>query len=213
MNYEYNKDYYDKIYINYRRQNPPYKLLHYKEIVESFTNNSHRTLLDVGCGLGFFLKEMYPFWKVTGMEVSKYAVDRIKAELSGVNIFQAELENVILNRRFDVITAFDALEHIPNLPKALKNAYQLLRSGGLFVSSIPVYDGPFGLAVRLLDRDPTHIHKKSREFWLNILSERFEILYWAGVFRLLVLRRKYLYWPTEKLRVFSPAIIVVTAKK
>jgi hypothetical protein len=78
---------------------------------------------------------------------------------------------------------------------------------------VPVYDGPLGPVVRMLDGDPTHVHKESRDFWLDWAGERFVIQEWCGVFRYLLPRGPYINWPTQALRRIAPAIAVVVRNK
>jgi len=70
--------------------------------------------------------------------------------------------------RFDVITAWEVLEHIPQdmLPGFFQNVTTHLRSGGLFVASIATFE----------DRDPAtgavwHVTLKPREWWAERLEE------------------------------------------
>ena len=55
----------------------------------------------------------------------------------------------------------------------------LLRPGGLFVFVVPTYDGPLGPIVHLLDRDPTHIHRTNRKFWLDWAARHFDVQEWT----------------------------------
>ena len=71
---------------------------------------------------------------------------------------------------FDVIAAFDVLEHVPLLDKALMAVKERLVSGGHFIFVVPVYDGPTAPLINALDKDKTHIHRRPPRFWLD----------WAG---------------------------------
>lgn len=74
---------------------------------------------------------------------------------------------------------------------------------------VPVYDGPLGWLVKKLDNDPTHIHKRSRAFWLDLIEKYFELVEWRGVFRMLFFGKFYLNLTTLLLRQISPAVILV----
>lgn len=88
----------------------------------------------------------------------------------------------------------------------------MLKPGGLFLFVVPVYDGVTGKIVNRLDRDPTHIHKRGRDFWLQWASEGLEILDWHGIFRYLVAGRWYAHLPTRRLRRQASAILVACQK-
>ena len=84
-----------------------------------------------------------------------------------------------------------------------------LTPGGIFLFVVPVYDGPMGPIIRTLDRDPTHVHKRSRAWWLELISRKFEVTSWTGIFRYLAGGRFYLHLPTRALRQVAPAIAIV----
>jgi len=114
---------------------------------------------------------------------------------------------------FDIIVAFDVLEHIMELETIPENIASKLNPGGYFIFVVPVYDGPTGPIIRKLDHDTTHRHKRSRFFWLAWVSSHFTVCQWQGVFRYLFPFGGYLHVPTKLLRRMAPAIAVVARKK
>jgi SAM-dependent methyltransferase len=114
---------------------------------------------------------------------------------------------------FDVITAFDVFEHIPLLDATLDWISCNLRPGGGLVFVVPVYDGPTGPLIRFLDRDPSHVHRRSRDFWLVLASGKFGLLDWYGIYRYLVPGGIYLHVVTRRLRRFTPAIACVMQRR
>jgi len=112
--------------------------------------------------------------------------------------------------KFDVVTAFDVLEHISDLDGALTTIRAALPSDGALIAVVPVYDGPLGAVVRLLDHDPTHVQKESRAFWIRSIERHFTILHYEGLFRFLVPHtRRYLHAHSAALAPLSPAILIV----
>jgi SAM-dependent methyltransferase len=121
----------------------------------------------------------------------------------------ADASRAPFHAQFDGIVAFDVLEHVPALDEAARYVVESLRPDGVFVFVVPVYDGPLGPVIRLLDRDPTHVHKRSRQWWMEWASRSFEVVSWTGILRYLVLPSYYLHVPSRAIRNFAPAIAVV----
>jgi 2-polyprenyl-3-methyl-5-hydroxy-6-metoxy-1,4-benzoquinol methylase len=119
---------------------------------------SGRRLLDVGCAAGYFLEAARARgWDVTGLELSRYALDRARA--AGLTVHGASILAPPDFPPFDVITLWDTIEHLAEPAVALVNARRLLRPNG--VIAISTGDRKSTLA-RLLGRrwrllnDPTH---------------------------------------------------------
>jgi SAM-dependent methyltransferase len=190
---------------------PPAKLLYHLEAVRRRQPGGR--LLDVGCGYGFFLAAAAPHYEVEGCDVSAHALERARAALPGVPLHQAGAAGLSLPRSFDVITAFDSLEHATDLDAAFANLRRHLAPGGVLALTVPVYDGLPGAMTRLLDRDPTHVWKKGRGFWRAALGRHgFTPLDDVGLWRYFLLKRRYLFFASPRLREFSPALFL-TARR
>jgi SAM-dependent methyltransferase len=141
-----------------------------------------------------------------GIDASEYAIGCARARVPGVAFEVSRAGEFPVSGPFDLITAFDVLEHIPRLHDTLSWVAANLRPGGALLFVVPVYDGPLGWLVRRLDRDPTHVHKHGRGFWLTQASHHLELRDWSGVFRYLVAGSCYIHVPGRMYRRFSPAI-------
>ncbi len=87
--------------------------------------------LEVGCGSGFFLRELsrFGFKEVLGVEPSEDAVQRA-GELRG-KIYNGFFENASFeNGSIDLICCFQTLDHVTNPLNVLKKCAELLRPGG-----------------------------------------------------------------------------------
>jgi len=210
----FGENYYQTVYRNYNRQNPPRKLNFYQKLLTSHLRQTQSVkLLDVGCAFAAFLKSLPQSWERYGIDVSTHSIEAAKAKSSGIQLASATLETVPFRGPFDAITSFDVIEHIADLDRVAEIVSSLLKSGGIFVFVVPVYDGPLGWVVHALDKDPTHIHKTNRDFWLSWASKSFDIVEWRGTYRFLTPLGVYLHFPSRLFRRWSPAIAVVVRRK
>ena len=204
---EFDSQYYKTQYRDYRRQNPPRKLAHYRRLLETALDRVERPrVLDLGCAFGLFLRSLNPLWDCTGIDVSEHAIRSAAPASPGIRFLTMLPGQYPDLGLFDGITAFDVLEHIPQLDEVLDWIRGSLTPGGVLLAVVPVYDGPTGPVVRWLDRDPTHVHRISRAAWLSSLRARFPALDWHGIFRYLLPGGYYVHVPTRRLRRFAPAI-------
>jgi 2-polyprenyl-3-methyl-5-hydroxy-6-metoxy-1,4-benzoquinol methylase len=213
MVHRFEKEYFRDVYAgDYLRRNPPYKINSYLSRILAFKKDGR--LLDIGCAYGLFLKAASKNFECEGIDISKHAISVAKKYVTKeVKLHVGSVENMRLNRGFDVICCFDVLEHLPNLDKALRTIKNYLNNDGIFIMSVPVYDGFIGKFVAYLDKDETHLTKESRNFWLKqVKADGFKIELFEGIFRYFLLKSFYLHFVSSIVRRYSPAIIIVARK-
>lgn len=208
-------DYFSAAYRDYEKQNPDRKLDHYLAIITSRITDPAPKVLDAGCGLGAFLARTahrQPAWTLFAADVDESAVEATRKRVPMADVRLGSLDALTFDTSFDVVTAWDVLEHVPDLDGARRAIRSLLRPGGLLVFVVPVYDGLTGPAIRLLDRDPTHLHRKPRSFWIEWAEDGFRDVHWHGIYRYLLAGRFYAHVPTRGLRNHTPAIAVTALR-
>ncbi|WP_419213194.1 class I SAM-dependent methyltransferase [Maribacter sp. X9] len=100
-------------------------------------SNHEKTLLDVGAGTGeFLLKAKHQKWSTLGIEPNEIA--KGKASDKGLIIYK-ELKELDLSEKFEVITLWHVLEHLPNLQEDIKKIEQLLSPNGTLIIAVPNY--------------------------------------------------------------------------
>lgn len=135
----------------YREQNlapPAFVQMRLDEIVAEFASyRQTNRLLDLGCGAGNqLLAARKGGWTAQGLDVAPSAIQHVR-EL-GFEVFHGELRDAQFPAaHFDVITAAELLEHLPDPRAELKEIARLLRPGGLFWTTTP---NARGLAARVL---------------------------------------------------------------
>jgi SAM-dependent methyltransferase len=131
-------------------------------------------LLDFGCGGGSYLQCMHSLgWRVTGLDMSAPAVQRIRSFL-GLHALVGTLPHPLLEPgSFDVITLWHSLEHVHDPLTVLRAAHQLLAPGGRLLVAAPNIDSLpfrwFGPAWYALDvpRHLTHFTPRTLELMLQ----------------------------------------------
>jgi SAM-dependent methyltransferase len=97
-------------------------------------------LLDVGCGLGFFVRAVGRLggWEAWGCEISPAAVRYAREKLGLSNVLCGRLEDAPLaTRSFDVITLWDVIEHLSAPDPLLRRCAELLADDGFLFLHTP----------------------------------------------------------------------------
>jgi SAM-dependent methyltransferase len=108
------------------------------------------TVLDLGCGTGVISKEMSAWAQVTSLDMSALALKFCKGR--GLSrLVQADgIAMPIVNNGVSAMVALDIFEHIADDRAAFREAYRVLRPGGLLVLSVPAFSwlwGPHDIAL------------------------------------------------------------------
>lgn len=101
-----------------------------KIISAQFTNNPR--VLDVGCFDGRFLAELQNAQRY-GVEIS--AAGSEKAKQRNITIVGSDYKRIETKLNFDVVTAFDVLEHVDDPKGFIRLFSEKLRDGGLLIIS------------------------------------------------------------------------------
>ena len=118
-------------------------------------NKNHR-LLDVGCGTGIVLVMLEQFGEATGVDASDVALEFCKRRgLTHLHKSENETELPFSDQSFDVITAFDLLEHLDQDLKLLMEMKRVCSPGGTILLTVPAH--PF-----LWSEHDTALHHKRR---------------------------------------------------
>lgn len=103
-------------------------------------------ILDAGCGTGAML-DVYRQWPdtiATGADLSPHALgfthSRGHNRLVGADLTCLPFKS----GSFDVVSALDVVEHVPDDAKAIAEISRVLRPGGILVGSVPAYQFLWG---------------------------------------------------------------------
>ena len=107
-----------------------------KKLLERFGKDALISVLDVGCHTGAFLGGLPEGWSRHGIE-SASEPSRFASERNAVRIVGSRVEDVgyDLAGRFDAVTMFDVVEHLPDPQTGIRAALRLLKPGGILLLS------------------------------------------------------------------------------
>ncbi len=147
------------------------------DLIETRTNKGKGKLLDIGCGYGFFLKEMnFRGWHVSGIEISQTG-RRFARQLIDTTVYSEPLENLSLPKNaFDVVTLFYVIEHALNPLNLLMEVNRILKPNGLVLlrwphtTPIVTILGPLSKKLDLY-HTPFHLHDFSPKTIARLLNK------------------------------------------
>ncbi len=105
--------------------------------IESFLPGGK--ILDVGCGMGIFLKEASSrHWEVHGVDVSPFAVRYAREALGLRNIKQMDVGGLdFMDGSMDAVTLFHLIEHVLRPKELIASCHKILRPEGILVIETP----------------------------------------------------------------------------
>jgi len=103
-----------------------------KRIIRS-SNKKHLSLLDVGTSTGYFISECIKLGiEASGIELSEEAVDFAQSKLN-LKVRRVALEDFSDKRKYDIVSAWDVIEHASDPNKFLVKISSLLVKNGKFI--------------------------------------------------------------------------------
>ena len=92
--------------------------------------------LDVGCAAGYCLDLMIERgWNATGIELDREMYNKLKA--AGYQVSNSTIADFQSVHKFDMITLFDVVEHLPGIDSVLTKLNSLLSDDGIIVIVTP----------------------------------------------------------------------------
>lgn len=100
----------------------------------------HASLLDIGCGTGFFLERARTLYSAVGVDPSPIALSMCAGrKLGEVKEGSATDLSAFDGQRFDLVTLLDVIEHVDDDVAALRATSGVLAPGGHVVVTVPAF--------------------------------------------------------------------------
>ena len=98
-------------------------------------------VLEVGCGTGVVLAELqrlFPAGRVTGMDLFEEGLKFARRRFNGA-LIQGDVFTHSFTESFDLVGAFDVIEHLDDDQKILRRFWQQLKPGGHLIVTAPAH--------------------------------------------------------------------------
>ena len=105
------------------------------------------TTLEIGCGqgaMGARLADLTPSFLAVEPDPTSFEIARERIEARGGEVLNALSSDLPDGRTFDMVCAFEVLEHLEDDESALAQWAELVRPGGHLILSVPAWQHMFG---------------------------------------------------------------------
>lgn len=147
---------------------------------DNLKNGTDKTLLDIGCGDGPFVEfAAQNGFHVVGIDfdtTSLIAAKRrnFKTEPEFINTDLEDYYKKNPGKKFDIITAFEVIEHLDNPKRVLKLINLMLKPGGLFIGTLPNFNRILIKKINMIyEIPPYHLTYWTSQTWKNVLEAKF----------------------------------------
>ncbi len=151
--------------------------------------------LDIGCAYGYLANFLsIRGFETEGCDISDFALGMANKMFPHIRTFQADMDNgvVLPLEKYDLITSFEMLEHCKNVDRIARNVSSSLKSGGLFLISVPDSD----IVPPENQGDDSHVTFLNTSGWIDMFSKHGLECVESTFFPKILLRIKP-YWGTN----------------
>jgi SAM-dependent methyltransferase len=104
------------------------------------TGPAPRNILEIGCGTGFVLQRLrrsYPDAFITGTELHPEGLEFAAERVPDATLLAMDATSIPFVADFDLVGAFDVLEHIERDTEVLRGVHRALKPGGRLIVTVP----------------------------------------------------------------------------
>lgn len=172
------------------------KILFDKYATDKINSNNVSKLLEVGCGTGGNLKmfSKYKNLEVTGGEMSLNYLRFIKNNIPAISLVQIDATALPYKDYFDIICAFDVIEHIDNDHAVINATCDALTDNGVFLITVPQHNWLWSA----YDKKALHKRRYSKKDLIEKLTKASFKISYCGSFMFTLLPVMLLHRFTKK---------------
>jgi len=132
-------------------------------------------VLEVGIGSGYFPKFLFNKFsnaKYVGLEYDPRLIEFSREKAPKGTFIQGNAESFQLDQQFDIVVSFQVVEHLYDPSAMLRNVYDHLKQGGLFLLTTPNLDG---VGASIMGENwhgyrYDHVSLKGHDEWVNLIE-------------------------------------------
>lgn len=132
-------------------------------------------ILEVGCGRGAFARQLTD-GRYTGLELNAEAAVDARSSGLDVRLERVEAHALTHSGQYDVVCAFQVLEHVPDVRGFVAACLDCLTADGRLILSVPNADSFVGRAVNNITNLPPHHMTWWSERALTALADEFGLV-------------------------------------
>ncbi len=96
------------------------------------------TILDMGCGMGWFANELSKFGRTTGIDLCDEAIALAKSRYPQVTLVAGNLyEMTFPEGQFDIVVSQEVIAHVPDQKRYVELAARVLKPRGYLIMTTP----------------------------------------------------------------------------
>lgn len=152
-----------------------------------------KKILDIGCGLGYFLEATKKYgYDSAGFEMSHWAANNVREHLH-IPVYENDMSSIPEN--YDIITAWDVIEHVPDSHAFFNACTKLLNPEGIIV----ITTGDFSSLTAKLSGKRWHLFNLPEHLYF-FTKNSIEILAEQNNLKILKISYPNLYYPLSYIR-------------